>query len=225
VALPSFLGGLRGVGPIEVEPDEPVFHSVWEGRTFGIAVAIGKGLFSVDEFRYAMECMPPVGYVSVGYYGRWISGLERILVQNGVLTDDEIDARTREFALHPEAPVPRREEPEFADLLLGVVYGGVSARREIDVSRRFAVGDRVVARGTGADGHTRLPAYARGRTGVVVHCHDAFVFPDSNARRTGEDPQWCYCVRFEAEEIWGAAAEARAPVFLDAWESYLEPAD
>ena len=226
MTLPSSLGGLPGVGPIEIELDEPVFHSEWEGRTFGIANAVlVKGLFSVDEFRYSMERIPPVAYVNLSYYGRWLSGLERILIEDGILTEEEIDARMREFALDPELPVPRRDEPEFADLVLRIVYEGVSAGRETEAPRRFAVGDRVIARGSGTPGHTRLPAYARGQTGAVVRCYDAFALPDSNALRAGDDPQWCYCLRFEANEIWGDTAEPRAPVFLDVFETYLEPAD
>jgi hypothetical protein len=31
-------------------------------------------------------------------------------------------------------------------------------------------------------------------------------------------------VRFEADELWGDAAEGAAPVFIDLFESYLEPA-
>ena len=115
--------------------------------------------------------------MSASYYARWMLAAERMLVEQGVLTDEEIDLRTRELALHPDTPVPRREDPEFADAMLGVVYAGVSPRREIDAPRRFDVGDRVVARGSGTDGHTRLPAYARDRTGVVVRCDDAFVLP------------------------------------------------
>lgn len=223
--LASDLGGLRGLGSVEVEVDEPVFHSDWEGRTFGIANAmIGKGLFSVDEFRHANERMHPVAYLGGSYYDRWIWGLEQILVENGVLTEDEIDTRTRDFAQHPDALVPRREEPEFADGLLGAFYAGISPSREIEAPRRFAVGDRVVARGSGTDGHTRLPSYVRGRTGIVARCDDACVFPDTNAHRAGENPQWCYTVRFEAEEIWGAGAESPVPVFVGVWESYLEPA-
>ena len=101
-----------------------------------------------------------------------------------------------------------------------------ACRRAARSQRRGASPSATVLLRAGRDreGHTRLPAYARGRTGIVVRCHDAFVFPDSNARRAGEDPQWCYCVRFEAEEIWGVPADTCAPVFLDPWEAYLDPA-
>jgi nitrile hydratase len=225
VPLASDLGGLRGLGPVEVERGEPVFHSEWERKAFGVTnTTLARGLFSLDELRHAIERMHPLAYLSGSYYARWLWGLERLLVEHGVLSEEELDARVRELALDPGRPAPRRDEPAFADGLLGAVYGGASTRREIDAPRRFAVGDRVVARGSGTDGHTRLPSYVRGRSGVVVRCDDAFVFPDSNARRAGEEPHWCYCVRFEADEVWGPAAEARAPVFVDVWEPYLEPA-
>jgi len=226
VPAASDLGGLRGLGPVDVEPDEPVFHADWERRMFGIAMTIGgHRLYSLDEFRHAIESMHPTAYVNAPYYGRWLWGVERLLVERGVLSEDELDARTRAVAEHPEAPPPRREDPEFADAIVRAAYEGASSRREIDAPRRFAVGDRVVARGSGTDGHTRLPTYARGRTGIVVHCHDAFVLPDSNSRREGENPQWLYGVRFEAGDIWGADAHGRAPIFLDLWECYLEPAE
>jgi nitrile hydratase len=50
------------------------------------------------------------------------------------------------------------------------------------------------------------------------------VFADSNAQGRGEAPQHLYSVRFDGEELWGAAAEPRAAVYLDLWESYLDPA-
>ena len=37
------LGGLDGFGPVEVEPDEPVFHEDWERRAFRINLAAGIG--------------------------------------------------------------------------------------------------------------------------------------------------------------------------------------
>jgi nitrile hydratase beta subunit len=216
---------MRGLGPVEVETDEPVFHADWERRLFAVSETMARhGLYSLDEFRSAAETMHPVAYLNAPYYGRWLWALERLLVEAGMLTEDELDARTREVARQPEAPTLRREDPEVAEAVLDTVYAGFPSRRDVDAPRRFAVGDRVVARGSGTDGHTRLPSYARGRTGVVVRCHEAHVLPDSSARREGENPQWLYGVRFEAEDVWEADAESRAPVFLDLWECYLEAA-
>ena len=76
-----------------------------------------------------------------------------------------------------------------------------------------------------APGHTRLPRYVRGKRGKVIRLDKAFVYPETSALREGENPEWCYGVRFEAEEVWGADAEKGAPpVYVDVWESYLEPA-
>ena len=33
------LGGLEGFGPVEIEPDEPVFHEDWERRAFRLNLA------------------------------------------------------------------------------------------------------------------------------------------------------------------------------------------
>ena len=30
------IGGMHGVGPLEVEKDEPLFHAEWEKRVFAI---------------------------------------------------------------------------------------------------------------------------------------------------------------------------------------------
>ncbi len=54
--------------------------------------------------------------------------------------------------------------------------------------------------------------------------HGAHVFPDTNARLAGEDPQHLYTVRFTARELWGAEAAAQDTATVDLWESYLEPA-
>jgi hypothetical protein len=70
-------------------------------------------------------------------------------------------------------------------------------------------------------GHTRLPDYVRGRRGEIVRLHGSFVFPDSNARGKGEDPQWLYTARFRPSELWGSAGSGSVQV--DLWEPYLEP--
>jgi nitrile hydratase len=88
---------------------------------------------------------------------------------------------------------------------------------------RFATGDTVRARNVHPTGHTRLPRYVRGRSGVIECDHGAHVFPDSNARFQGENPQTLYTVRFAARELWGEVANPMDAVNLDLWEDYLDP--
>jgi nitrile hydratase subunit beta len=69
-----------------------------------------------------------------------------------------------------------------------------------------------------------LPRYARGKSGVIVRDHGAFVFPDSNAHFQGEKPQHLYSVRFAARELWGTQAPPRDSVYVDMWDDYLDHA-
>ncbi len=98
-------------------------------------------------------------------------------------------------------------------------------RRAVATAARYHVGDRVRTRNRGTRGHTRLPAYARGRCGVVVLLHDGWVFPDTNAHGRGENPQHLYTVAFEGGELWGDEAEPGVVVHLDLFEPYLERSD
>ena len=106
-----------------------------------------------------------------------------------------------------------------------VVFAGAGARRpDTGIAPRFEPGDRVVARDIHPAGHTRLPRYARGRPGLIARVHGVFVFADSNAMGAGEQPQHVYAVRFEARDLWGAAAGPRDALYLDLWDLHLDPA-
>ncbi len=35
------MGGMHGMGPVQYEKNEPVFHSGWESRVFALMLAIG----------------------------------------------------------------------------------------------------------------------------------------------------------------------------------------
>ena len=78
------LGGMDGFGSVVVERDEPVFHAAWEGRVFALgSLAIAGGLANPDAFRHAIERLPPVEYLTAGYYGRWLAALERLVAERG----------------------------------------------------------------------------------------------------------------------------------------------
>ncbi len=71
-----------------------------------------------------------------------------------------------------------------------------------------------------AQGHTRLPGYLRGKTGEVVLYHKAHVFPDSNSKGAGENPQHLYAVRFKARDVFGVDNDD--DLQADLFEPYLE---
>ena len=88
------LGGMHGLGSIDAEPNEPVFHEEWERRIFGLFIAtFAGGHFNVDEFRHAIERMNPAHYLESPYYEHWLQSYETLLVEGGVISRKELDAR------------------------------------------------------------------------------------------------------------------------------------
>ncbi len=93
------VGGMHGLGPIVREEDEPVFHEEWEGRTLALARAmLGGEFFNLDEFRHAMERMEPSSYLRSSYYERWLEGSINLLLEKGVITREEFEARLDDLA-------------------------------------------------------------------------------------------------------------------------------
>ena len=93
------MGGVHGYGPIIREEDEPVFHHEWEGKALALArTGLAGGHFNLDEFRQAMERIPPVEYLSISYYERWLEGTLMMLAEKGVLSGEEFQARLDEMS-------------------------------------------------------------------------------------------------------------------------------
>ncbi|HUG38376.1 MAG TPA: nitrile hydratase subunit beta [Candidatus Limnocylindrales bacterium] len=224
------LGGMHGFGPVEREPDEPVFHASWEAVVVAIrrSKAIGR-LFTIDEFRHSVERMDPAHYLRSSYYEHWLDGLVRVLVEKDVVTPEELDARAASLGERPEALAraagtrPRLDNAPGPQNPLNFIPA--STVRPSSAAPRFAAGDPVLTRSVHPVGHTRLPRYARGKPGVIHRLHGTHVFPDTNAHGRGEQPQPLYSVRFDARVLWGESAEPNQQVYLDLFESYLRPSD
>ena len=99
---------------------------------------------------------------------------------------------------------------------------GASARMDVDVAPQFRTGDRVTVRNINPATHTRLPRYARGKSGVIEADRGVFCFNDTNAHGLGHKPQHVYGVRFTARDLWGEQASAKDSLYLDLFEDYLE---
>ncbi|HLG95480.1 MAG TPA: nitrile hydratase subunit beta [Bryobacteraceae bacterium] len=212
------MGGMQGMGPIEAELNEPVFHETWEARSFALNIAAGAWRkWNIDAGRHQIELIPGAEYLRMSYYEKWAVRLAELLVKWGLVTGEEI-------ASGKAAPgSPKAAPPLTADKVGSLLRTGAGAKRDADVAPRFGVGQRVRARNIHPAGHTRLPRYARGHTGIIDRDHGVYVFPDTNAHFLGEKPQHVYSVRFAARELWGDQASPRDAVYIDLWDDYLEP--
>ncbi|MGP2493139.1 nitrile hydratase subunit beta [Mesorhizobium sp. PUT5] len=216
---PQDLGGQMGFGAVAPERDEPVFHAEWEKRALGVTLATGAfGAWNIDESRHARESLHPADYYSSSYYEIWIKALEMLLKRHGFVSDADLAAGG---AVDPAA-TPKRVL-KAADVAAVLARGG-PCDRPVAAPARFEIGQRVRTKNFHPVGHTRLPRYARGKKGVIDAVREGFVFPDTNAHGSGENPQWVYTVLFDGREIWGEGADPTLTVSIDAWESYLEPA-
>lgn len=213
------LGGMTSFGPVRPERDEPVFHAGWEKRALAVTLACnGMGEWTGDRNRFERESLDPGWYLTHSYYEIWIAALERNLARTGFVGADEIAAGR---ALRPARPAKKKLRAEDVAVVLAK---GSPYDRPATAPAGFSVGDRVRAKVMNPLHHTRLPRYARGRVGTVESVRGVFAFPDTNAHGQGENPDWCYTVRFSGRELWGAQADPTLSVTIDAWQSYLEPA-
>ncbi len=209
------LGGTTGHGPIEHEPEGVVFHHDWEAKALALTLAAGaSGRWNIDMSRRYRETLPD--YADLTYYEIWTASLERLLVERGLVTEQELTAG------HRAVPPVDVRAVLTADRVADALARGGPTEREPTEPARFEVGDRVLTRGGHVDHHTRLPGYVAGHVGTIERVHGAHVFPDTNAHDLGEQPQWLYAVVFDAADLWHDATASR--VSVDAWEPYLEPA-
>jgi nitrile hydratase subunit beta len=213
------MGGMDGFGKVEAEPNEPMFHTEWEGRVLAMVRAMGAaGAFNIDTSRFYREMLPPGVYLTSSYYQKWLLGLEDMLVDKGYIAAAEVAAG---HAIEPAKPL-RRGKFTIDDVERIMVRGKFG--RNAPAPAKFKPGDRVRAKNMHPATHTRLPRYARGHVGVVERNLGCNVFPDSAAMEAGENPQWLYTVVFEAADLWGPEADPTVKVSIDAFEPYLEAA-
>jgi nitrile hydratase beta subunit len=215
------VGGMDGFGKIKIDENEPLFHEEWERRAFGLLNgALGQGWFNLDEMRHGIERMDPVDYLTSSYYGHWVSTLSKLLIEKGMIDEDELESKTQLYIEQPDAELPRRENPELVKHMQMVLDFGASTLREVGTAPRFKVGDRVKTVNINPLGHTRLPRYTRGKYGVIQAAYGAHVFPDGHAHGKGESPEHLYSVRIEADELWGK--DDPEALYIDLWDSHLE---
>ena len=128
------------------------------------------------------------------FYDLWRAAAEHLLSAKGIVAAEELGERVRALAA-AEGTAPR-----------------------------FEAGERVLVHDIDRVGHTHLPRYLRGKTGVVESDRGLFVFPEADHHGDAETLQHVYTVRFGARDVWGPEASARDSMHFNLWDYNLAPA-
>ena len=195
------LGGCEGFGRVIYEPYPSAFHEIWERKINAInGVMVRSHLYNMDQYRHAIERMHSRHYISASYYERVFTSVATLCVESGLLTPAEYIA-----AVGTDSP-------------LAIPLG---SGRPSKSNGPFAVGDVVLVKDEHVSGHTRMPAYIRGKKGVIVAISPAYPFPDAAAH--GEDKYWekTYDVEFNCSILW-SDCHNNDTVHVGLFESYIE---
>jgi hypothetical protein len=85
------VGGL----PAGDVPLEEVPQLFWEKHMIAMfGVLWNKGVFNLDEFRRMVEQTAPDEYKRSTFYGRRVDGMANLLIEKGIIDEDELKART-----------------------------------------------------------------------------------------------------------------------------------
>ena len=93
--MPRFsnVGGVQGFGPIDTSDSYQPFDWVWQARVWALNNVLPPRYgHNSDAKRDLGEQLPVQVQMEQGYYERWLTRLEIMLVEDGVLAQGELDA-------------------------------------------------------------------------------------------------------------------------------------
>jgi nitrile hydratase subunit beta len=237
------LGGLENLGPVNV--DTQVFVEPWEKRIFGIhTVMMAESTHLSDalprypiadlpttfrntwtwaSLRTGAEGMQPFEYFKFRYYEKWLMGISQFFIDEGYVSADELDEKTRHYRADPQAALPAKPSPAIAAQINAYLVNGDSGFHAFDQAPRFSKGAHVCVADPDAVDHTRLPGYLRNKRGTVD-----FVYPGAFTYFVSTGPDGIgqampvYRVAFNAADIWGEEkSEPNTTIYADLFDAYL----
>jgi nitrile hydratase accessory protein len=96
------VGQMDGTAALPRKNGELVFEAPWESRAFGLAVAMSdQEQYAWEEFRQRLIAeigAADASGASSTYYERWLAAFEALLVERGLVSHEELEQRTAEYA-------------------------------------------------------------------------------------------------------------------------------
>ena len=191
------MGGMHGFGKVEPEPNEPVFHAPWEGRT--PRAQPRHGLYRHLDHR------PDALRHREAAAGR-LSGAAPITA-NG-------RCGWKTSSSSSDSPAPMRSKPAMRCARASHSNASYGRRRAEHADARLVrpAGQAPPASGRRSRAHQEHPsgrhtpgcrATRATKSASIEAIRGCHVFPDTAALGKGDDPQWLYTVRVRRPRIVG----------------------
>jgi nitrile hydratase accessory protein len=101
VSVDRVVAAMAGASALPRKNGELVFDEPWQGRVFGMAVALHeRGLYDWEEFRQTLIARIAGVQARGGpfaYYEIWLATFEDLLARKGLVTSEELDETTYQF--------------------------------------------------------------------------------------------------------------------------------
>lgn len=213
------LGGMDGF-TLPERDQGPVLKEEWERQLWGMIYSQMIPGYS-GGLRVDLERIPPELYLKLPYYAKWLWGEEKALVRSGLATEEEL--------ANPDGPMSIPNIPNFTPAdpidVLSRLVSDDSYELDALIPPRFSVGDQVLVRNEHPEGHTRVPRYVRGHTGVVQKHHGVHIYLDDVVGDEDPDQQHLYTVVFTGPELWGRRGHVNDRISAELWDFHLAPVD
>lgn len=103
--MDAYVNDLTGRGAIPRNCESLQFEEPWQGRAFGMALALAEAKsYQWEDFRQSL-----IGTIGAwdkdhapddetwNYYEQWLAAFEKLALAKGLIEPDELDKRTEEF--------------------------------------------------------------------------------------------------------------------------------
>jgi nitrile hydratase accessory protein len=101
LSVDRVVAAMQGAAGMPRKNGELVFEEPWQGRVFGMAVALHEqGRYEWEEFRQALIAQIAAAETRGGpfvYYEIWLATFEELLAKKGLVTPEELDETTYQF--------------------------------------------------------------------------------------------------------------------------------
>ena len=86
------LGGLAA-GAVDLAEHERTFFDQRVDAMMRLLAHPTGGYYTVDAMRRTIESLPPDDYFALGYYERWLRAIRQLVIEKGLVTEDELNRK------------------------------------------------------------------------------------------------------------------------------------